>query len=57
MNPKSPTPTSSNAVTRRSALKKLGAAAGAASALTLAPGCVRYPQAQSSAPSKLGFQV
>jgi branched-chain amino acid transport system substrate-binding protein len=57
MNPKSPTPTSSNAVTRRSALKKLGAAAGAASALTLAPGFVRYAQAQSSAPIKLGFQV
>src|SRR5690606_28949175 len=49
--------TPQKSLTRRSALKKLGAAAGAASALTLAPGFVRYAQAQSSAPIKLGFQV
>ncbi|HTV71400.1 MAG TPA: ABC transporter substrate-binding protein [Rhizobiaceae bacterium] len=39
-------------LTRRTALKGLGAAAG----LGLAPGYVRYAQAQSSAPIKIGFQ-
>ncbi len=40
-------------LTRRTALKGLGAAAG----LSLAPGFVRYTQAQSSAPIKIGFQA
>jgi branched-chain amino acid transport system substrate-binding protein len=39
-------------LTRRSALKGLGAAAG----LVAAPGFVRYGQAQSSEPIKVGFQ-
>src|ERR1041384_2382751 len=39
-------------LTRRTVLKGLGAAAG----LGLAPGYVRYAQAQSSAPIKIGFQ-
>lgn len=39
-------------LTRRSALKGLGAAAG----LVAAPGFVRYGQAQSSEPIKIGFQ-
>ncbi|MGI6854804.1 ABC transporter substrate-binding protein [Mesorhizobium sp. 1B3] len=40
-------------LSRRTALKGLGASAG----LTLAPGFVRYAQAQSSAPIKIGFQA
>ncbi|QPC86314.1 ABC transporter substrate-binding protein [Mesorhizobium sp. NBSH29] len=40
-------------ITRRTALTGLGAAAG----LGLAPGFVRYSQAQSSAPIKIGFQA
>ncbi|MET0942372.1 MAG: ABC transporter substrate-binding protein [Mesorhizobium sp.] len=40
-------------LTRRTALKGMGAAAG----LALAPGYVRYAQAQSSAPIKIGFQA
>lgn len=40
-------------ISRRSALKGAGAAAG----LALAPGFVRYTQAQSSAPIKIGFQA
>ena len=51
MNPKIPAAKPQLSVTRRSALKKISAA----SALTLAPGFVRYAQAQSSAPIKLGF--
>ncbi|MFC6490267.1 ABC transporter substrate-binding protein [Nitratireductor sp. GCM10026969] len=39
-------------VTRRSALKGLGAAAG----LAAAPGFVRYAQAQSAEPIRIGFQ-
>ena len=39
-------------INRRSALVGIGAAAGA----TLAPGFVRYSQAQSSEPIKIGFQ-
>ena len=39
-------------INRRSALVGMGAAAGA----TLAPGFVRYSQAQSSAPIRIGFQ-
>jgi branched-chain amino acid transport system substrate-binding protein len=40
-------------LTRRNALKGLSAAAG----LSLVPGFVRYAQAQSSAPIKIGFQA
>src|SRR5688572_11866543 len=40
-------------ITRRTALKGLGAAA----ALGTAPGYVRYAQAQTSAPIKIGFQA
>ena len=40
-------------ITRRRALKGLGAAA----AIGAAPGYVRYAQAQSSAPIKIGFQA
>ena len=40
-------------ISRRGALKGVGAAAG----LALAPGFVRYAQAQSSAPIKIGFQL
>ncbi|MEO4000960.1 ABC transporter substrate-binding protein [Mesorhizobium sp. CAU 1732] len=40
-------------ISRRSALKGLGAAA----AIGTAPGFVRYSQAQSSAPIKIGFQA
>ena len=47
--------TRSNALglTRRAALRGLGATAG----LGLAPGFVRYSQAQSSAPIRIGFQA
>jgi branched-chain amino acid transport system substrate-binding protein len=45
--------TPTTGITRRSALK--GIAAGAA--IGLAPGYVRYAQAQSSAPIKIGFQA
>lgn len=40
-------------ISRRSALKGIGAAAG----LAAGPGFVRYAQAQSSAPIKIGFQA
>jgi len=43
-------------VTRRSIIKGLGAA-GALTASGLMPGAMRYVQAQSSAPIKIGFQV
>ena len=43
---------SKSTLSRRTALKGLAAGAG----LTLAPGFVRYSQAQSSAPIKIGFQ-
>src|SRR5688572_26646895 len=42
-----------NKISRRGALKGLGAGA----AIGLAPGYVRYVQAQSSAPIKIGFQA
>ncbi len=42
-----------NSINRRVALKGLGASAG----LMMAPGFVRYGQAQSSAPIKIGFQA
>lgn len=44
------------AVSRRTALQGLGAA-GLAAATQLAPGPVRYAQAQASKPLRLGFQV
>ena len=44
---------SDSLVTRRTALKGIGAAA----ALGTAPGFVRYAQAQSSAPIRIGFQA
>lgn len=43
-------------ITRRSLIKGLGAAAGAVSAAGLMPGTMRYVQAQSSAPIRIGFQ-
>ena len=43
----------SRKISRRSALKGAGAAAG----LVLAPGFVRYSQAASSEPIKIGFQA
>ena len=42
---------------RRKLIKGLGAAAGAGAALGLMPGFMRYIQAASSAPIKIGFQV
>jgi len=42
---------------RRKLIKGLGAAAGAGAALGLMPGSMRYIQAQSSAPIKIGFQA
>lgn len=52
--PKSPSfKSSKNAISRRTTLQALGAGA----ALGLAPGFVRYAQAQSSEPIRLGFQV
>ncbi len=42
---------------RRKLIKGLGAAAGASAALGLMPGAMRYIQAQSSAPIKIGFQA
>jgi branched-chain amino acid transport system substrate-binding protein len=44
-------------VSRRTALTGLGAASLATAGLQLGPGFVRYAQAQTSAPIKLGFQV
>ena len=44
-------------ITRRSLVKGLGAAAGAAAASGLLPGPTRYIQAQAAAPIKIGFQV
>ena len=42
---------------RRKLIKGLGAAAGAGAALGLMPGSMRYIQAASSAPIKIGFQA
>jgi branched-chain amino acid transport system substrate-binding protein len=42
--------------TRRSVIKGLGAAAGAAAASGLLPGPMRYIQARAAAPIKIGFQ-
>ena len=44
-------------VTRRNALKTIAAGAGTLAGMTAAPGFVRYSQAQSSEPIKIGFQV
>jgi branched-chain amino acid transport system substrate-binding protein len=46
-----------SAVSRRTALKGLGAAGLATAATQLAPGFVRYAEAQTSQPIRLGFQV
>src|SRR5690554_6852853 len=43
-------------VTRRSVVKGLGALAGAGATLGLMPGAMRYVQAQSAAPIRIGFQ-
>ncbi|MGI9475652.1 MAG: ABC transporter substrate-binding protein [Hyphomicrobiaceae bacterium] len=43
--------------TRRSVLAKLGAGAASVAAISAMPGAVRYAQAQSSSPIKIGFQV
>ncbi len=45
------------AVSRRAALKGLGTAGLATAAAQLAPGFVRYAEAQTSEPLRLGFQV
>jgi len=50
---RNPSRPSAASVSRRNALKGLGAAA----ALSAAPGFVRYAQAQSSAPIRIGFQA
>ncbi|GIK98878.1 MAG: hypothetical protein BroJett029_30870 [Alphaproteobacteria bacterium] len=44
-------------VTRRRVIKGLGAAAGGAAAAGLLPGAMRYVQAQSAAPIRIGFQA
>jgi branched-chain amino acid transport system substrate-binding protein len=44
-------------LSRRTALQGLGAAGLAATAVQLSPGFVRYTQAQTTEPLKLGFQV
>src|SRR5690606_12583478 len=44
-------------ITRRSTLKGLAAAAGVGAATHLAPGSMRYVQAQTSEPIRIGFQV
>ncbi len=44
-------------VTRRNAIKTLAAGAGVAAAGATMPGFVRYAQAQSSEPVRVGFQV
>jgi branched-chain amino acid transport system substrate-binding protein len=54
---KQPTAPKPNAVSRRAALQGIGAAGLATTAFQLAPGAVRYVQAQTSEPIKLGFQV
>jgi branched-chain amino acid transport system substrate-binding protein len=54
---KKPTVLKRLAVSRRIALKGLGAAGLATTAMQLAPGAARYVQAQTSEPLKLGFQV
>src|SRR5690606_39950690 len=46
-------PSRLSAISRRNALKAIGAAA----ALGTAPGFVRYAQAQSAAPIRIGFQA
>ena len=45
-----------SAFTRRSALKGMGVAAGAGLISSVAPGFVRYSQAQTSEPIRLGFE-
>ncbi len=43
-------------ITRRTALKGIGACVGTLAATGLLPGTMGYAQAQSSAPIKIGFQ-
>ena len=54
---KTPTAPRRAAVSRRTALKGVGAAGLATAAVQLAPGFVRYVEAQTSEPIRLGFQV
>ena len=54
---KSPATPKRHAISRRTALKSLGAAGLATAAAQLAPGSIRYVEAQTSEPIKLGFQV
>lgn len=54
---KFPPAVASKGITRRTAMSGLGAAAGLAAAGQLLPTPVRYAQAQTSAPIRLGFQV
>lgn len=49
--------TSKKAQTRRSVITKIGTGVASAAAISAMPGFVRYTQAQSSAPIKVGFQV
>ena len=44
-------------ISRRKALSGLGAVAASGAAISSLPGFVRYAQAQSSEPIKIGFQV
>lgn len=44
-------------ITRRGVVKALAAAAGAAAATGVMPGTMRYIQAQTSAPIRIGFQL
>jgi branched-chain amino acid transport system substrate-binding protein len=54
---KAPTAPRRGAISRRAALKGAGAAGLAAAGAQLAPGFVRYAEAQTSQPLRLGFQV
>src|SRR5262245_37509645 len=54
---KQPASPMSGAVSRRTVLQGLGAAGLATTAMQLSPGFVRYVEAQTSEPIRLGFQV
>src|SRR5215472_13880984 len=54
---KTPTHRAGASLTRRSVIKGLGAATGAAAASGLLPGPMRYIQARAAEPIKIGFQV
>jgi branched-chain amino acid transport system substrate-binding protein len=51
------TPKTKSGLSRRSTLKGIGALAGTGAALTAAPGFVRYAQAATSEPIKIGLQL